>query len=242
MKRIGDYDIEIVSTRIGGAWQAHGKMPDGKEVISAPKSSKQDAEHDVESQIRSRLYPQRRYDVNRPFESMNLSERKAKLGSGARFAKLERSLSHKKGIREPGAVAAAVGRKALGKERFQNLAATGRRRHSESLSPSEHAIMLHQADRLLEAATCECADPACPACGGRCQNRASTNLKRIDMDDLTGTMFCSACAEDALSSGLFARNISGYVTGSRHASARPKASFYPSDGGSGGGGGGISSV
>src|SRR5208337_2742296 len=68
--RIGDFDIEITSVRIGGSWQAEGKMPDGKKVISAPKNSKEDAEKDVEHQCRSRLYPQRRYDVNRPFESL----------------------------------------------------------------------------------------------------------------------------------------------------------------------------
>src|SRR5208337_1789114 len=73
--RIGDFDIEITSVRIGGSWQAEGKMPDGKKVISAPKNSKEDAEKDVEHQCRSRLYPQRRYDVNRPFESLNEDER-----------------------------------------------------------------------------------------------------------------------------------------------------------------------
>lgn len=149
--RIGDYDIEINCARISGGFQAIGKMPDGREVISAPKSSQQAAEQDVAQQIRSRLYPQRRYDVNRPFESMNIDERKAKLGSGARFAKLERSLSHKKGVYDPAGLAAAMGRKSLGKKRFQKLAAAGRRRHSESLSEMDQAIVMHQADRLLEA-------------------------------------------------------------------------------------------
>jgi hypothetical protein len=146
---IGDYDIEITARRIGGAWQALGKMPYGKEVISAPKNSQSEAMDDVARQIRSRLYPQHRYDVNRPFESMNLDERKAKLGSGARFAKLERSLSHQKGIRDPGAVAASVGRKALGKKRFQKLAVAGH--HHESLSEMDQAIVLHRADQLLES-------------------------------------------------------------------------------------------
>ena len=63
---------------------------------------------------------------------MNIDEREAKLGTGKRFAKLERKLSHQKGIRDPGAVAAAHGRETLGKERFQKLAAAGRRRHHES--------------------------------------------------------------------------------------------------------------
>lgn len=62
---------------------------------------------------------------------------------------------------------------------------------------------------------CECADIAChetpkgPIEGravdaARCANvgRLRT-LKRIDMEDHTGTRFCSHCANDAMESGLF---------------------------------------
>ena len=51
---------------------------------------------------------------------------KAKLGSGARFAKLESSIAKKGGVRNPGAVAAAIGRKKFGKAKFQKLAAKGK--------------------------------------------------------------------------------------------------------------------
>ena len=50
----------------------------------------------------------------------------AKLGTGARFAALKSKLSHRKGIRNPGALAAAIGRKKYGKAKFQSLAAKGR--------------------------------------------------------------------------------------------------------------------
>jgi len=52
-----------------------------------------------------------------------------KLGGGGRFAKLEGELAHKPGIRNPGAVAAAIGRKKYGKERFANLGAVAREKH-----------------------------------------------------------------------------------------------------------------
>ena len=52
---------------------------------------------------------------------------KMKLGGGGRYEKLIGSLE-KKGVREPKALAAAIGRKKLGRERFQSLAAKGRRR------------------------------------------------------------------------------------------------------------------
>jgi hypothetical protein len=51
---------------------------------------------------------------------------KAKLGSGARFKKLTKTLS-RKGIKNPGALAASIGRKKFGAKKFQKLAARGRK-------------------------------------------------------------------------------------------------------------------
>lgn len=53
--------------------------------------------------------------------------RKPKLGSGKRFAALTASL-RARGVKNPRALAAAIGRKKLGKKRFQALAAAGRKR------------------------------------------------------------------------------------------------------------------
>lgn len=50
---------------------------------------------------------------------------KAPLGEGGRFAALEQKLE-KKGSRSPGGLAAWIGRKKLGKKRFQSLAAKGK--------------------------------------------------------------------------------------------------------------------
>lgn len=52
---------------------------------------------------------------------------KPKLGSGARFAHLKAALASHKGVRDPGALAAAIGRKKFGKAKFQSLAAAGRK-------------------------------------------------------------------------------------------------------------------
>jgi hypothetical protein len=51
---------------------------------------------------------------------------KAKLGSGARFKRLKKTLSEK-GAKDPGALAAYIGREKLGKERFQKLAVKGKK-------------------------------------------------------------------------------------------------------------------
>ena len=50
-----------------------------------------------------------------------------RLGGGGRFEKLVGQLE-KKGVKDPSALAAYIGRKQLGKAKFQSLAAKGRRR------------------------------------------------------------------------------------------------------------------
>ena len=57
--------------------------------------------------------------------------RKPKLGSGARFRNLKRSLS-RKGVRNPGAVAASIGRKKYGKKKMAKMSAAGRRRKARA--------------------------------------------------------------------------------------------------------------
>ena len=50
---------------------------------------------------------------------------KGKLGSGARFKQLSKSLKGK-GVKDPAALAAWIGRKKYGKKKFQGMAAKGR--------------------------------------------------------------------------------------------------------------------
>lgn len=52
--------------------------------------------------------------------------KKPKLGTGARFKKLETSLS-KKGASNPGALAAYIGRKKYGTKKMASMAAKGKR-------------------------------------------------------------------------------------------------------------------
>ena len=56
-----------------------------------------------------------------------------KLGGGGRFAKLEGQLANKPGIRNPGAVAAAIGRKKYGAKRFADLGSVAREKHPDKL-------------------------------------------------------------------------------------------------------------
>ena len=55
-------------------------------------------------------------------------QRTAKLGSGKRFAALRGAIAARGGVRDPGAVAAAIGRKKYGAERFARLSVAGRKR------------------------------------------------------------------------------------------------------------------
>jgi hypothetical protein len=52
---------------------------------------------------------------------------KPKLGSGKRFASLEKTLS-KKGVEDPAGLAAAIGRKKYGNEKFQKLSVNGKKK------------------------------------------------------------------------------------------------------------------
>lgn len=54
------------------------------------------------------------------------ARREARLGSGARFKSLSAKLG-KRGAKDPDALAAYIGRKVHGKEKFQALAAAGRK-------------------------------------------------------------------------------------------------------------------
>jgi hypothetical protein len=54
--------------------------------------------------------------------------RKARAGSGRRFSALKGSLAKRKGVKNPGALAASIGRKKYGKTKMQKMAAAGRKR------------------------------------------------------------------------------------------------------------------
>ena len=54
--------------------------------------------------------------------------RKPKLGSGKRFRSLKAKLARSKGVRSPGGLAAAIGRKKFGKKKFAKLSVAGRKR------------------------------------------------------------------------------------------------------------------
>lgn len=55
-----------------------------------------------------------------------ITKNKAKLGTGTRFKQLTSKLL-KQGVKNPKALAAYIGRKKYGKQRFQKLAAKGKR-------------------------------------------------------------------------------------------------------------------
>jgi hypothetical protein len=52
-----------------------------------------------------------------------------KVGGGGRFQKLKSQIAARGNVRDPGAVAAAIGRAKYGKARFAKMGAAGRARH-----------------------------------------------------------------------------------------------------------------
>lgn len=55
----------------------------------------------------------------------------------------------------------------------------------------------------VPAGKCECRDPGCKCCGGKCERPSATLLQRIDMEDDSGVALCYGCGTDAMESGLF---------------------------------------
>ena len=53
--------------------------------------------------------------------------KKPKLGSGGRFAALVGHLKQEKGVTNPGAIAASIGRKKFGAAKFAKLSAKGKK-------------------------------------------------------------------------------------------------------------------
>ena len=51
-----------------------------------------------------------------------------KPGGGDRFKKLEGKLEHEKGVKDPGALAAMIGRRKFGPKRMSEMAAKGKER------------------------------------------------------------------------------------------------------------------
>lgn len=92
----------------------------------------------------------------------------------------------------------------------------------QGLSATAELMMKHlnKADPQAERENkqmCQCGDPGCPCCHGRCEQDAAHILHRVDMEDETGTPMCEGCADDAGESGLFeyAQSRSRYL-GSYH--------------------------
>lgn len=88
----------------------------------------------------------------------------AKLGSGARFKALKKNIASKGNVRDPGAVAASIGRAKYGKAKFQKLAAAG---HHESQVP---ALGAAEAAELSES---------CKKCGSQSHSAEQCPMNKM---------------------------------------------------------------
>ena len=57
-----------------------------------------------------------------------MAKKSMKLGGGGRFAKLEKSIAARGGVKDAAAVAASIGRKKYGAKKMATMAAKGRKR------------------------------------------------------------------------------------------------------------------
>lgn len=79
----------------------------------------------------------------------------------------------------------------------------GTRYSAEGQQEALNRTTPRQPFKIPEPHFCECGDPGCPVCHGKCHKPARTAVYRSDMDDETGTPMCDGCASDCMNSGLF---------------------------------------
>lgn len=90
----------------------------------AAATSPDKGEHESAAHERNRRDPGE--DSLEKSVAAKITRRKPPLGTGARFQNLKESLG-RQGVRDPGALAASIGRKKYGPDRFAQLAAKGRK-------------------------------------------------------------------------------------------------------------------
>lgn len=64
----------------------------------------------------------------RPGKSYVAKGKKPKIGAGGRFKALKEAIGKRKGVKDPGAIAAFIGRKKYGKPKFQKLGVAARKK------------------------------------------------------------------------------------------------------------------
>jgi len=67
--KVGEFEVEVTSSQSDSGWVATGILPDGQKIISGPASSQKDAIHDVMLQAEARLYPMKKIEFTKKFES-----------------------------------------------------------------------------------------------------------------------------------------------------------------------------
>jgi hypothetical protein len=106
-------------------------------------ADKPDAADDIEDMSVEEYARKKHVTISNPRRTRK-KNRKPSVGSGERFAALERKLAARPDIQSPRALAAAIGRRKYGKRKFQQLAARGRRRRANPDGELDQAAGLYK--------------------------------------------------------------------------------------------------
>jgi hypothetical protein len=236
--KVGDYQIEVETYPHADSFVSIAFLPGGKRIASAPWDTREAAERDVYNQALMILMPAPKFDPSRTYEGIITQRRADNLLEHCGHCPEDQAKCEHRWIEvQSHGHHYQPGEKVLWRcHRCQLERWFTTRDKGHTWQPVPPVSESRPFGR------CECSDPGCPACGGRCAKRAKTNLIRVDMADEKGTLFCDTCASDALDSGLFREDRGAYI---RATTLNPrqklrrsdrylppsKASFYPSDGG-----------
>lgn len=90
---------------------------------------------------------------------------KPKLGSGARFQKLKNQLSGKKSVKNPGALAAFIGRKKFGDKKMGQLSQAGKKRSTKKRAPVGNIKQANDSTEVMKNRKAKKSAVMCRTCG-----------------------------------------------------------------------------
>ena len=148
--KLAKEEVEQVDEAAKSKFVHAKEVPDPKGLLDKPKAVKAyDKEGNLVGRYRSmnhakQMKPGHTYKVEEEVEQVE----EKYMG----FKKLKAAIAAKGGARDPAAVAAAIGRKKYGKEKFQAMAAAGKKMAKEeaegkvAVTPKEKALAAHHGD------------------------------------------------------------------------------------------------
>jgi len=118
--------LEKVAKKSLPPWMSKKKDDDEEDEKGEPEEKSEKEEKGEEKEDGEKKEKSKKVEPGSLKGGKNEPSSKDKPGEGGRFSALKKKLSHKKGVKNPGALSAALGRAKFGKGKMQRMAAAGK--------------------------------------------------------------------------------------------------------------------